>query len=153
MALPETMEFLQNYLHNQLPAPVSSLVSTVRSAFLPILTYFTSQKPDLFTIALLALTLYLSLQVLSMLTRAVLFWVRLFIRLAFWAAIVGLGLWIYTRGVDGVVEDVSVLWGTWQGEYEFWKERAEVAQQGYAVYQGGRGGARAGNNNKRGRGW
>jgi hypothetical protein len=53
-----------------------------------------------------------------MMYRAVMFWVNMVIRLVFWGSILVLGMWVYNRGVDGFVEDVSGLMEYWGGEYE-----------------------------------
>lgn len=46
------------------------------------------------------------------------FWVYLVFRLAFWITIGLTGYWVYTRGADGFVEDVTGLAEYWSGEYE-----------------------------------
>lgn len=50
--------------------------------------------------------------------RAIMFWVNMAIRLAFWGSIAVLGVWVYNRGVDGFVEDAGGLIEHWMGEYE-----------------------------------
>lgn len=62
--------------------------------------------------------LFISLKTLDMAYRAVMFWVNMLLRLVFWGAIVVLGMWVYNRGVDGFVEDISGLVEYWMGEYE-----------------------------------
>jgi hypothetical protein len=46
------------------------------------------------------------------------FWINMFIRLVFWGSIVVLGLWVYNRGPEGFIEDISGLAEYWMGEYE-----------------------------------
>jgi hypothetical protein len=53
-----------------------------------------------------------------MMYRAVMFWVNMVIRLVFWGSIVVLGMWVYNRGVDGFVDDISGLVEYWSGEYD-----------------------------------
>lgn len=40
-----------------------------------------------------------------------------------------LGVWIYTRGVEGFVEDVQDLGSRWLGEYERYSEEVKAFQQ------------------------
>jgi hypothetical protein len=63
-----------------------------------------------------------------MLLQSVLFWLRMARRLAFWAGIAALSLWLYNRGPEGAVEDVQQLADTWTGEYQHWKEQERVAK-------------------------
>jgi len=58
------------------------------------------------------------MKVLDMLYRAVLFWINLALRLAFWGGVVALGTWVYTRGPEGFVDDVQGLTAYWVGEYK-----------------------------------
>lgn len=53
-----------------------------------------------------------------MMYRAVIFWVNMVLRLAFWGSILLVGLWVWNRGVDGFVEDLQGLGEYWAGEYE-----------------------------------
>ena len=97
------------------------------AAFSPLLNKLTT-SPDLASIALLLVSLLASLLILDMVWRAVMYWVRLVLRLVFWASAVGLGLWLWNRGPEGVFEDVGILIGVWNEEYKFWKERAEMGE-------------------------
>lgn len=107
--------------------PIYTITSTIRSYLLPLLDQIT-KKPDLASIVLLLIILFLSLRILNMLWRAVMFWVRLAYRVVFWGGLVMAGLWIYSRGVDGAVEDVGYWTGIWTKEYEYWKDQAEAAR-------------------------
>jgi hypothetical protein len=53
-----------------------------------------------------------------MMYRAVMFWVNMVLRLVFWGSILLLGFWVWNRGVDGFVDDISGLMQHWTGEYE-----------------------------------
>ena len=53
------------------------------------------------------------------------FWVYLVFRLAFWIMIGLTGYWVYKRGVDGFVEDVTGLAEYWSGEYERYSGEAK----------------------------
>lgn len=50
--------------------------------------------------------------------RAVMFWVMLVYRLVIWGLVVGVGVWVWQRGVEGFVEDVKGLGEVWAGEYQ-----------------------------------
>lgn len=58
------------------------------------------------------------MKILDMMYRAVMFWINMAIRLVLWGSIILLGLWVWNRGVDGFVDDVSGLVQHWTGEYE-----------------------------------
>jgi hypothetical protein len=73
-----------------------------------------------------------------MLYRSVMFWVRLAWTIVKYAAVVGVSLWVYNRGVDGAVEDAKRLAEVWMGEYQkfageakAWKgaEEAQIRMQ------------------------
>ncbi|KAH7114498.1 nuclear pore assembly and biogenesis-domain-containing protein [Dendryphion nanum] len=125
------MDFIQDYLpllQSFLPPSLlTTLLKTITTTFGLLKTLQThlspfiarlTTSPDVTTLLLLAITLFLSFKILDMAYRAVMFWVRLVVRVAFYGSIVGVGLWVYSRGVDGFVEDVGGLMGFWAGEYE-----------------------------------
>jgi hypothetical protein len=127
-----------SYLHQLLPSSLSLLYGSntylqtlhsfstrVSTAFSPLLNRV-STSPDLASIALLLVILVLSLQLLNLLWRAVTFWVRLVSRVVTWVTIIGLGLWLWNRGPDGVMEDIETLATIWVREYRLWQERADV---------------------------
>lgn len=86
-----------------------------------------SRKPDLATIALLLVIALISLKILNMLVQTVLFWLRLFKTVAFYVGIAALGLWLWTRGPEGVMNDVQYWWDVWTQEYGYWKEKERAA--------------------------
>ncbi|KXT04404.1 hypothetical protein AC578_3567 [Pseudocercospora eumusae] len=115
-------------------------LSTLKSYLLPLINQV-SQKPDLATIALLLIILFISLKILNMLFQTVMFWFRMARRLVFWGGLVGLAVWMYTRGPEGAAADLQYWYETWMGEYQHWKEQERVArlmQQQQAQF-GGRG--------------
>jgi hypothetical protein len=57
------------------------------------------------------------------------FWVRLATKIVFWGSIVILGCWIWARGPEGVVEDVSGFASVWKGELDKVNERVEYAKK------------------------
>lgn len=77
---------------------------------------------DFTTLILLAVGLFLSLKILNIVFNAVMFWVRLVFRILFWGAMVGVGLWVYYRGLEGFIEDLLALGRFWLGEYEGFKD-------------------------------
>lgn len=100
-----------------------------------------STKPDLASIALLLVILYISLKVLNMAVQSVLWWFRLLRKVLFWAVIVGIGTWVWSRGLEGAVTDLGALSETFKTEYAYWNERAERARVDNA-FNGGRVGSR-----------
>lgn len=109
----------------------------------PLLTRAT-QNPDITTILLLGVLLFLSLKALDMFVRSVLFWIRLAVRLAFWGVVVALGGWVWARGLEGVVEDCKVWVEVWRGEYAYWSDGGgggRVGSGGRGVDAGGVAGA------------
>ncbi|KAK5164830.1 uncharacterized protein LTR77_009494 [Saxophila tyrrhenica] len=113
-----------------------SYLSLARSYALPLIDQV-SRKPDLATIALLLVILFISLKILNMLWQTFMFWFRMARRVVFWGGLVGLGLWMYTRGPEGAVEDVGYWVEVWGREREYWVERERVARLGQQVRGGG----------------
>lgn len=101
---------------------VYSILSLVQSYAL-LLVDKISTKPDLTTIALLLVIVLVSLKILDMLYQTVLWWLRMIKSAVFWGGLIGLALWMYTRGPDGVAEDIQHWANTWSGEYQYWKEQ------------------------------
>lgn len=99
------------------------LTSTIRSWAAPLL----QQPPDLTTLALTLVILFISLQILRMVVASILGWVRLAFKLAFWAGLTAVGVWMWQRGPQGVVQDCEYWAGVWGSEYGYWKDREQVA--------------------------
>ncbi|KAF2401067.1 hypothetical protein EJ06DRAFT_555699 [Trichodelitschia bisporula] len=119
------MEQLHDYYQHLYSALPPSTASTflhttlkMRSYFLSALDTLANTSPSLTTVALLLIILFLSLKLLDMLYRAVMFWVRLALRVLFWGTIIGVGLWLWTRGADGVGDDLSEVQRVWGVEYD-----------------------------------
>ncbi|KAL1305653.1 hypothetical protein AAFC00_007247 [Neodothiora populina] len=116
--------------------PLTTATNIARSYILPIIHKFI-EKPDLASIALVLVILFLSLKVLNMLWQAVVFWMRLATRIAFWGGAIVLVLWLANRGFDGAVEDVNYWSRVWSGEYTYWKDQTQSAKSlrgGSAAY-------------------
>lgn len=105
-----------------------SFISIARSYALLLVDQVT-RKPDLATIALLLIVIFISLKILDILWQTVMFWVRMLRRVVFWGGLVALAAWMWTRGPDGVAEDVGYWVGVWQAEKKHWVERERVARQ------------------------
>jgi hypothetical protein len=97
-------------------------LNTARGYILPLIDQV-SQKPDLATIALLLVILFVSLKLLNMLYQTLIFWIRMAWRLVFWGGLVALGLWMYNRGPEGVGEDIQYWADVWMQEREYWMEQ------------------------------
>jgi hypothetical protein len=102
------------------------LYSDANSFVSSITSRFPTKTPDLTSIALLIIALFISLKVLGMLYRAVMFWIHLAFRVAFYVGLGMTGVWIYTRGAEGALEDVSYWKGYWQGEYQRWNKNQRI---------------------------
>jgi len=121
-------------------ASTFALLRTLQTLFQPLITRLTTQ-PDLASVLLLLALLFISFRILDMAYRAFLFWVRLAFQVLLWGSIAGLGLWMYTKGVDGVVEDAQNLGSFFAGQYEkyrleFEAERMAGGQGPYGAYGG-----------------
>jgi hypothetical protein len=103
------------------------LLSTAQGYAQPLISKLFA-NPDLTTIALLLVIILVSLQILNMLYNQVMFWFRVARRMAFWGGLIGVALWMYARGPDGVAEDVRYWYETWNGEYQYWKEQESSAR-------------------------
>lgn len=111
-------------------SPISRGLITVQALFMPLITRLTT-KPDLPSITLLLVVLYVSLKLMNMLRRAVVFWVMLAFRLVFWGGLGIAALYVYNRGIEDTIEDISRWYGIWMGEYEYWQERGQQAHERY----------------------
>ncbi|KAK5115963.1 hypothetical protein LTR62_000419 [Meristemomyces frigidus] len=128
---------------------LTTLLTTTKSHLLPLLTTLT-QKPDLTTLALLLIILLLSLKLLNLLWQTVLFWFKLARTILFWGGLLVLGLWMWSRGPEGVVGDVGVWVGRWKEEYAVLKGREEGAR---LAQRAGGGGGGFGRPTQTQRGW
>jgi glucan phosphoethanolaminetransferase (alkaline phosphatase superfamily) len=79
----------------------------VLSVAIPPLKSLTSADPDLVSVLLLVLILYISLLILSHTTRMLYSFVVTMIRLALVVAMAAVAFWMYQRGIDGFVADVT----------------------------------------------
>ncbi|CAI6247749.1 unnamed protein product [Periconia digitata] len=101
-----------------------SILKTAQTHLSPLLIRVTTQ-PDVASLLALVVLLFVSLKILDMAYRAVMFWVRLVFRLVLWGTLAAMALWIWNRGADGFVQDVQNLGSHWWGEYERFKDEAK----------------------------
>jgi len=107
--------------------PFYNALNTVKSWILPIIDQI-SHKPDLATIALLLVIVLVSLKILDMLWQTVIFWFKLAKRILFWGGLAALGLWLWSRGPEGMMQDVQYWQEAWSSEYGYWKEQEKMAR-------------------------
>ncbi|OJK00367.1 hypothetical protein ASPACDRAFT_118569 [Aspergillus aculeatus ATCC 16872] len=74
-----------------------------------------SAMPDLISVTLLLVILFLSLKLLDYARRVVMFWVSLAWWLLWWGTVLGVGVWLYTSGVERAARDVGWLVGLARG--------------------------------------
>ena len=65
-----------------------------------------SEQPSLVSLALLAILLLVSLKLLDMVRRAVIYWISIAIRLLMYASFAFVGIWVYQRGLEQSLEDM-----------------------------------------------
>ena len=117
---------------------------TIAKSYVLSLVDQVSRKPDLATIALLLVIVFVSLKILNMLWETLMFWIRLARKIVVWGGLLAFALWMYNRGPEGVMEDVNYWWQVWNQDYDYWKERervARMARQGYTMRDTKRGGS------------
>jgi len=116
-------KFSFDTLHHFTPL-FSSQLSYVRNEYVnpyilePLSALLTSSTPDLVTVLLLLLLLYISLRILDYARRVIMFWVFLILRLAFWGLVIGGGIYVYNVGPDKVFRDFGWFWEALQGVIE-----------------------------------
>ncbi|KAJ5946478.1 Nuclear pore assembly and biogenesis protein APQ12 [Penicillium verhagenii] len=130
---PENVQtFLQNptvaFLRTTTQSQVTAQLANLRSAYVQpyvveplssLLTYTNSaQMPDLVSVFMLVVILFISFKVLDYARRLVMFWVMLAFRLLFWGSLLGLGVYVYQVGVENAGRDLGWLWGATMGFVE-----------------------------------
>lgn len=123
-SISDYASLLPRLLPSSLASPLLTLLTTglgltrtLQTHLSPLLTRVVTQ-PDIATILALLAIFFISLKILDMAYRAVMFWVNMVIRLVIWGSIVVLGMWIWNRGPEGFYEDICGLGEFWMGEYE-----------------------------------
>ncbi len=132
---PDYASLLPRLLPPSLYNPIIKILTTtfgvsrtLQRHLTPLFTRLITQ-PDVATIVAVVIIFFISLKVLDMMYRAVIFWVNLALRLVFWGTILVMGLWMWNRGVDGFVDDVQGLGEYWLGEYERYSHEVKTFQK------------------------
>jgi len=139
ITLFQTYDSLSPYLR-----PIHSTVSTIQTQtsklISPLITpllesFYTtlSESPAILSIILFVILLFVSLKILDLLRRAVVFWVRLMVKIAFWGTIIALAMAVWQVGFHESVERLYRCWlelrRIWEREYGRWEA---VEQRGNA---------------------
>jgi hypothetical protein len=76
-----------------------------------------------------------------MLVNTVMFWIRLASKIIFWGSLAIAGLWMWTRGPQGVMDDVGHWSGVWTEEYKHFTDRTneKIARGNQQPYGGSSG--------------
>jgi hypothetical protein len=127
--LLEWADFLFNALTASQLRTIYNAVNTMRVYFAMIINKLNNTPPSLMSIALLLVILFVSLKLLDMAWRAMVFWLNLAAKIVFWASMVLLVTWIWTRGPDGFMDDVQDLVTFWLKEYHDMKMRVRVEKE------------------------
>ncbi|KAL8824658.1 MAG: hypothetical protein Q9191_004905 [Dirinaria sp. TL-2023a] len=138
----------QSYFYSHFFPYLYPIVRLTSSALQSLLT----DTPSIFTLAVLAMVLIVSLKLLDMLRRTIIYWISVAIRLALWASIAGLGIYMYNRGVEQTVEDIGWVMGMFEGlgnEGQRVGQRRAAARDGKAQNLG----KRTARGRTRGAGW
>ncbi|KAH8425905.1 Apq12 family protein [Aspergillus melleus] len=101
--------------------------------------------PDLLSVFILLLALFISLKVLDYGRRLVMFWVTLALRLVYWGFIIGAGVYVYNAGLEKAAQDLGWFYGIVKGAVESFQNGAEGQRQS----SGGWGGYSYGDNQVR----
>ncbi|KAL4874805.1 nuclear pore assembly and biogenesis-domain-containing protein [Aspergillus karnatakaensis] len=103
------------------------------------LAHMLASTPDLASVLVLIFILFVSFKVLDYTRRAVMFWVWLTFRLAWWATIISLGLYMYQAGWAKVARDVGFLFNFLVGLLEHFGKSLEESKATGGGSRGGQG--------------
>ncbi|KAL2003940.1 hypothetical protein VTN02DRAFT_1459 [Thermoascus thermophilus] len=123
---------------------MSSHLSHLRTAYLdpyivrPLSALLASSTPDLVSVLLLALILFVSLKVLDYARRVVVFWITLALRLLFWGVVLSVAWYVYRVGCEKAIADAGWLWGVAEGFVESFQARGGQGGFGGRAYGGNR---------------
>ncbi|QIX01935.1 hypothetical protein AMS68_007452 [Peltaster fructicola] len=107
---------------------INYVTGLLKAWVFPLITQATS-KPDLATLALLLVIVLVSLKILDLLWQSVKFWIKMVWRVVFYGGMAAVGLWFWTRGPEGVVEDVQHWTRTFDKEHQYWLKQDQRARQ------------------------
>ncbi len=74
-----------------------------------------SDAPDLITLGILAVVLFVSLKALDYMRKTIIYWISLAVRLGMWGAMIGAGFYVWQRGLEQSIEDFGWVWGLLAG--------------------------------------
>ena len=138
-----SVTFLRTSTQEHLTSQLSHLRATYVQPYLiqPLSAFLTSSAmPDLLSIFLLVIILFISLKVLDYARRVIMFWVSLAFRLVFWGSVIGIAWYVYRVGVENASRDFGWLWGVLEGFFQDFQARGVAA----ANVNSNAGGSRAG---------
>jgi hypothetical protein len=126
-------------------ATISPLLSTLLIPFLNWLATLTVDQPGAVSLAVVLLSLYISLRILGFLKRLIVYWTFMAFYLGIAALACLAAYTVYLRGVEQTVEDVQgwaeSVQGIWMREYRKWDqlhEQAAAAAKGGGPQRGHR---------------
>lgn len=79
------------------------------------------------------------MKILDVLYKSLIFWLRMLWRAVFWVGLIGLALWMYTRGPAGVADDVQHWYYLWKENHAYWEDQQRRAAQLMQQQMGGGG--------------
>ncbi|KAG8533318.1 uncharacterized protein KY384_002101 [Bacidia gigantensis] len=101
----------QSYFFRYIFPTIYPLYTVANSA----LHTLSSDSPDLVTLLCLAVILIISMKALEYMRKTVIFWLSLILRLGLYALLLGVGVYVWQRGLDQSLEDFGFLWGLFEG--------------------------------------
>jgi hypothetical protein len=104
-----------------------STLQTTLTKLLGTIVSSTSTSPSLGSIALVLVILFLSLKILGILYRTIIWWLSLAVRVGLVGGGILMAGWVYSRGPDGAVADVQYYGDYWMREYQKRKRLAQLA--------------------------
>lgn len=126
------MTLLTRLLPPSLVSPLVGFTATLlgtlhalNARLVPLLTTVVSEPSIASILGLLAI-LYISLQILDIFYRIVMSWVRMVWTILKWSFIVFTAFWIYSRGIEGAMDDAKALAEFWIAQYHQFERDAKV---------------------------
>ena len=101
----------QSYFYRYLFPTLYPLYTLTNAA----LRSLSSDSPDVLTIIGLAVVLFLSMKALDYMRRSIIYWISLAIRLGMYATILGVGVYVWNRGLEQSIEDFGWVYGLLEG--------------------------------------
>ncbi|KAJ5687864.1 hypothetical protein N7536_010483 [Penicillium majusculum] len=129
--------YLQTTTQDHLTTKLSHLRTMVLQPYLiePLSSFlapYSSSIPDLLSVLILIIILFVSVKILGYAYRVVMFWITLAFRLVFWGTIIGIGCYVYSVGVENAGRDFGWLWGVIYGFVGDFQEKSKIAAAAYA---------------------